>query len=167
MGGGDSHLLYGRVYGEKRVHFLIPSPTEKKAFSVTLKNTETPPIIFISCMGEYTEKKEFIFSFLPLLKKSISRYTKSIRTVTCKVMGDPKKCLEANLSLLMKDIQYYRSLLAGEKDPEISDEAIVTVTRELDVIRQNIKDTMKPLLGKGGEKDDAGEMVKNLLIFKR
>ena len=82
-------------------------------------------------------------------------------------MGDPKKCLEANLSLLIKDIQYYRSLLAGEKDPEISDEAIVTVTRELDVIRQNINDTMKPLLEKRGEKDYAGEMVKNLLIFKR
>ncbi|XP_019857744.1 PREDICTED: uncharacterized protein LOC109586018 [Amphimedon queenslandica] len=83
-------------------------------------------------------------------------------------MGDPKQSLEASLSSLLEDIQSYRSILTGEKDPEMSDEVIVTVTEELDVIRQNIKNTMKPLLRNGrggGEKDDAGEMDLSNLPF--
>ena len=80
-------------------------------------------------------------------------------------MGDRKKSLEATqptLSFIMEDIVSYRSLLRGGKNPEISDETISAVTRELDVIRQNISNTMRPFIRKGGEgENDTREMVRN------
>ena len=77
-------------------------------------------------------------------------------------MGDPRKSLEASLSSIMEDIVSYRSLLGGGKNPEIPDETIVAVTRELDVIRQNISNTMIPFIRKGGEGEiDTGEMVRD------